>query len=353
MSMEGAMRQLQSAMDELGSGGFGGGELFDAGEMAEQARTAGERVGTAWGSGLDRSLFTANRTAEAQIAETKRFFNEIAGIGQVTGTKIGTGFANGLSSSPAPNAATNLVNRTNNALLTGGSDAAQSANDAGLRIGNNLSSGISRGGLDAIKTATNVNNRLNNSFNNTFGKIDMGTVNTDPAVNKVKSALDRIGGFATLADSKGSSVGMAIGEGLEAGAGDTGSIINTAVKELIDQAYQAGKKAAQAKSPSKRFAELGANIAQGVGVGIDHDAKLARKSMGAMIGDLEDEARKFDTRVGPFGLALDGGAGSKQAPAPAVINQTFEIRDARFENPEQFMEFFEARAHESAISLSR
>src|SRR5690606_2477323 len=182
-------------------------------------------------------------------------------------------------------------------------------------------------------------------------KINMGTINTDPAINKVKNAIDRIGGMASQAQRNANSVGANITAGLKAGLDQETGALYKRVRQIVDEAIKEAEQEAKTASPSKRTTTIGEYLAQGLARGIDNDGHLAARSMAQMVNDLEDETARFDGGI-DVGVKGDPDLGRGDAGRTVVVNQTFEFRDARFESVDDFVEFFDARAHESAISLA-
>lgn len=364
-------------------------------EVGLTATDGGAQTGTSFTGGLKSTLPNAADLAQKIMDDVAGNFEGLGKIGTKSGRELGGGFTDGLGDSNAPKMAERVVNLTTNAIITGGSDAAQAANDAGLDIGNELASGVGRGGLDAIRTSNNVQNRIQNQLTGTFSKVNLGQVNTRGVADSVNSTLKQIGNMSGLTHGKkvggtlgqgiaegvrdkianikdtvlnsvdsagningsgpGSGIGAAFGQGMANGVDSKGTIINTAVKKAVDKAYQAGMDAANAKSPSKRFAELGGYFSTGMALGIDSEAGAVTGSMAHLVDDAAKEARKFDGSLGPVGFTSDGqyGGTGKQAPTEVHHHHSYNFGDLTFENPEAFEEFFIARAHETAISSSR
>lgn len=380
----GGTPDVQSMIDDIWSKATGG------------ATSGGREVGRDFTSGLGVSLPNAADLAERIMADIERGFEGLGKVGTSSGRELGSGFATGLSSSNAPTAANRLVNLTTNNILTGGADAAQAAGDAGLDIGNSLTSGISRGGGDAIRTAGQVQNRIQNTLSGAFSKVNLGQVNTGGVVNSVKNTLNSIGninseatgtrigtnlgagiqggvrdktqsirdqviaaidGAETVNTSGGSDLGKTFGQGLADGAATKGSVINTAVKKLVNDAYKAGMDAAKSKSPSRLFASMGETFPQGMAVGIDHEAGAVTASMRDLVRDAEAEAKAFDGSLGTVGLAGEGGgAGEPRSGVTEVHHHHahhYDFTGATFERPEDFERFFADKAYETATSVAR
>lgn len=80
-----------------------------------------------------------------------------------------------------------------------------------------------------------------------------------------------------------SDVGKALIDGLAAGLVSAGPKVLTAITGVANAAITAAKKALGIASPSKVFAEIGANTAAGMSAGVDDGAADVESSMAAMV----------------------------------------------------------------------
>jgi hypothetical protein len=82
------------------------------------------------------------------------------------------------------------------------------------------------------------------------------------------AAIGSVAGRMIGAYNAGYGVGLALGHGIEAGIGATTAGIAAAAAKAVDQAEGAARAAADANSPSRLFAEIGRDMADGLALGL-------------------------------------------------------------------------------------
>lgn len=101
-------------------------------------------------------------------------------------------------------------------------------------------------------------------------KVDMG-----PLQRRIVGGL---GGLSNVATAKANEVGVDIGTGLKTGLGSMfQNVINEAIR-IVNGAIQAGKKEADAHSPSRRTHELGRDLGKGLAGGLVSTGDMVAKA---------------------------------------------------------------------------
>lgn len=95
---------------------------------------------------------------------------------------------------------------------------------------------------------------------------------------------------AAPAAAAGGAVGGAIGGGVGAGIVSTQTVVDTIIRRHISHIEDQGMGAADAHSPSRRFAKLGGYIAQGIGMGIGGQKRNPLAATSSLMDDMNKRA---------------------------------------------------------------
>jgi TP901 family phage tail tape measure protein len=133
----------------------------------------------------------------------------------------------------------------------------------------------------------------------------------------IKTAYDFAGivpGLAADALTGGRTTGHAFSSGAAKGIAAGAQDVTNAATKVINDAIAAAKRAAQAESPSKRMAELGHDLMQGLTDGIgDKDRQVAQAltdSIGKMLDAAKSALSDFRSKMKDFAGGISGGFSS-------------------------------------------
>ena len=96
----------------------------------------------------------------------------------------------------------------------------------------------------------------------------------------ITDALESLGPVVQPGAEK---LGGTIGKGMIKGVMDEATAFAKAIEKMIQDAYEAGKRAAEAFSPSRRFARLGEDIAAGLTHGLSEGMASVERAMSSMV----------------------------------------------------------------------
>jgi len=123
----------------------------------------------------------------------------------------------------------------------------------------------------------------------TIGKVleGLGVI----VVEAVKATFDGIWALHNWVSEKGRDLGAAIGEGVLNGIKSLAGAVTDYFSNLVSAAIEAGRRAADVQSPSRKTAEIGRFIAEGLIVGIGSRSKDVIKAAKKLADDTINELR--------------------------------------------------------------
>lgn len=123
----------------------------------------------------------------------------------------------------------------------------------------------------------------------TIGKVleGLGVI----VVEAVKATFDGIWALHNWVEEKGRDLGAAIGEGVLNGIKSFAGAVTDYFSNLVSAAIEAGRRAADVQSPSRKTAEIGRFIAEGLIVGIGSRSKDVIKAAKKLADDTINELR--------------------------------------------------------------
>lgn len=104
------------------------------------------------------------------------------------------------------------------------------------------------------------------------------------------------------------SIGKSIIDGVVSGVRNGASVLIDAVKNAAKSALDGAKKALGINSPSKAFAEIGANTMQGFALGVNQSAGLASNATTSALGPLADTSIMTTSNSTANGIVFGAGA---------------------------------------------
>lgn len=108
-----------------------------------------------------------------------------------------------------------------------------------------------------------------------------------------KSLVDKAAKGVEGAYGKFSGLGENVSEGYASGVYNKAGTVYNAVRTIVKQAYEEGKKAQESNSPSKLYAHMGEWVPEGYAAGIDKTADLVKKSVKNMVNGGANSAKQL------------------------------------------------------------
>lgn len=321
-----SVNDLATSMDDAGTSAEESGEKIET--SASEANEAVEAVSVSAALAYTGTGDAAETMAE-RVAGSYRTIQGKSGE-MVVFTKGKTDEMNtsfdGVGSS-AENMANRVGTSTDNIKTEFGGmgTAAQTAN---TEVGSATSSMSSQSGTDFGNIAQNCRDMVNSMI-----------IAIIPGMNDFRSTIsDGLTGAYTIAKSKFHDmvqvgkmaandmygVGQEMANGIASGLNSRSGFLMSTIRGIVNQMVAAAKAEADVNSPSGVTRdELGAPLAQGIGVGFVDAFPFAqmRETLSNGISRMSDMVQPINQRVSPAGVAVGtGGAASYQADVSAVFD---------------------------------
>jgi len=286
-TMSSAASDMSSAADAMGS--------MEAAAPVQAATKAAAEFGTeaavaergmfSMANAYDKVMADMNADGEAFQAQFAAMVQKTAGDAAAGGANIGDALSTGITGRiQAGGKATQdaMVQHLNGAVDETTGEAVKGADTIATEFGTAMRGQM---GTELSSVHQQVLNGMTKATDDAAteaakGGTDMAQAYGQSSTDKLKDELPKFqtamsqGLNDTLRDSKnlaagnGKTIGDAMGDGLKSGIENKSGIVAGAVKKLVNDAFAAGKQAADSNSPSKKFMDLGDDMGLGLVLGL-------------------------------------------------------------------------------------